>query len=271
MVPGKVCSNIGIAHAIVRAVNASLAGRPVVRFGTAPGEQTQVDWVEFRKGKNPLYAFCATLGRSRVSFVEFVTDMKNVLLGAICKPWTVQWLKGIAGHQDFGGSTLVHLFNYEIYMHKVISLHEKQVNVELTRAAQNAINVLNSPLVAEIHLIFGCLIVKRVWFKETSQEDDVLILGNLSTRFRTVRYAKHCRFSHIDSGEEQPMDYPLVADKKAFVPHWLRIDFHRGRWVGRYGYDRSATLEIVNSRQNLADEGMSVNKLLQGFSAWKFK
>lgn len=49
---------------------------PVVRFETAPGEQMQVDWVEFRKGKNPLYAFCATLGFSRMSFVEFVTDMK---------------------------------------------------------------------------------------------------------------------------------------------------------------------------------------------------
>ncbi len=49
---------------------------PVVRFETAPGEQMQVDWVEFRKGKNPLYAFCATLGFSRASFVEFATDMK---------------------------------------------------------------------------------------------------------------------------------------------------------------------------------------------------
>jgi transposase len=49
---------------------------PIVRFETAPGEQMQVDWVEFRKGKNPLYAFCATLGFSRASYVEFVTDMK---------------------------------------------------------------------------------------------------------------------------------------------------------------------------------------------------
>ena len=50
---------------------------PVVRFETAPGEQTQVGaLVEFRHGRNPLYAFCATLGYSRVSFVEFVTDMK---------------------------------------------------------------------------------------------------------------------------------------------------------------------------------------------------
>lgn len=49
---------------------------PVLRFETAPGEQMQVDWVEFRQGKTPLYAFCATLGYSRISYVEFVSDMK---------------------------------------------------------------------------------------------------------------------------------------------------------------------------------------------------
>ena len=52
------------------------AMEPVVRFETAPGEQLQVDWVEFRKGAKPLYAFCATLGYSRASYVEFVSDMK---------------------------------------------------------------------------------------------------------------------------------------------------------------------------------------------------
>lgn len=49
---------------------------PVVRFETEPGAQMQVDWVEFRKGQRPLYAFCATLGYSRASHVEFVSDMK---------------------------------------------------------------------------------------------------------------------------------------------------------------------------------------------------
>lgn len=63
-------------RAFLRGLKPSLPIDPVVRFETAPGEQMQVDWVEFRKGKNPLYAFCATLGFSRASFVEFVTDMK---------------------------------------------------------------------------------------------------------------------------------------------------------------------------------------------------
>ncbi len=47
---------------------------PVVRFETEPGQQMQVDWGVFRRGKAPLSAFVATLGWSRYSYVEFVTD-----------------------------------------------------------------------------------------------------------------------------------------------------------------------------------------------------
>ena len=64
----------------LRSMKPTLPIEPVVRFETTPGEQMQVDWVEFRKGSNPLYAFCATLGYSRASYVEFVTDMKVVTL-----------------------------------------------------------------------------------------------------------------------------------------------------------------------------------------------
>ena len=60
----------------LREIKPTLPPEPVIRFETAPGEQMQVDWVEFRKGRQPLYAFCATLGYSRASYVEFVTDMK---------------------------------------------------------------------------------------------------------------------------------------------------------------------------------------------------
>jgi transposase len=43
---------------------------------TPPGKQMQVDWIEFHKGKNPLSAFVATLGFSRASYVEFVSNEK---------------------------------------------------------------------------------------------------------------------------------------------------------------------------------------------------
>ncbi|WP_428984048.1 IS21 family transposase [Rhodoferax potami] len=52
---------------------------PVVRFETQPGEQMQMDWIEFRKSGHKdgmLAAFVATLGHSRATFAEFVTDMK---------------------------------------------------------------------------------------------------------------------------------------------------------------------------------------------------
>ena len=69
-------------RAFLRTLKPARAMEPVVRFETAPGEQLQVDWVEFRKGVKPLYAFCATLGYSRASYVEFVSDMKAQTLVA---------------------------------------------------------------------------------------------------------------------------------------------------------------------------------------------
>ena len=70
---------------------------PVVRFETVPGAQMQVDWVEFRKGTRPLYAFCATLGYSRASHVEFVSDMKVATLIA-CHEHTFTALGGVPRH-----------------------------------------------------------------------------------------------------------------------------------------------------------------------------
>lgn len=49
---------------------------PIVRFETEPGQQMQVDWAHFIYGKLKLYAFIATLGYSRASYVEFVEDMQ---------------------------------------------------------------------------------------------------------------------------------------------------------------------------------------------------
>jgi len=53
---------------------------PVVRFETAPGQQLQVDWCVFRRGRSPLSAFVATLGYSRFTYVEFVTSERFELL-----------------------------------------------------------------------------------------------------------------------------------------------------------------------------------------------
>lgn len=47
---------------------------PIVRFETLAGEQLQIDFVVFRRGDHPLRAFTASLGYSRMSYVEFVDN-----------------------------------------------------------------------------------------------------------------------------------------------------------------------------------------------------
>ena len=123
-------------------------------------------------------------------------------------------------------------------MQKTIQLHGKAVRVKLTGAALHAARTLQKLLVAEIHLIFGCLVVKRVWFKVAADVDiqPVMISDRLGVGFRVVRYTKSCRISNIDNGDELPMDFPLVGDKRRYVPDWLKIDYRNGKWHGSYGY-----------------------------------
>jgi len=54
----------------------SIKPEAIIRFETEPGYQMQVDWAVFRRGKDRLSAFIATLGFSRAAYVEFVTDEK---------------------------------------------------------------------------------------------------------------------------------------------------------------------------------------------------
>ncbi|AJW97649.1 helix-turn-helix domain of resolvase family protein [Burkholderia gladioli] len=68
---------------------------PLVRFETAAGDQMQVDWVEFRRRKGAnLFAFVATLGHSRATYVEFVSDMRlDTLLR--CHVNCFNWFGGV--------------------------------------------------------------------------------------------------------------------------------------------------------------------------------
>ena len=55
---------------------------PLIRFETEPGRQMQADFATLRRGKDRLAVFIATLGWSRTTYVEFVTDERmETLLG----------------------------------------------------------------------------------------------------------------------------------------------------------------------------------------------
>jgi transposase len=53
---------------------------PLIRFETEPGRQMQADFATIRRGKDRLAVFIATLGWSRATFVEFVTDERMATL-----------------------------------------------------------------------------------------------------------------------------------------------------------------------------------------------
>ena len=88
---------------------------PVVRFETAPGHQMQVDWVEFRKGAQPLYAFCATLGYSRMSYVEFVADERELANSTLPRGHGVSWLRRVPGQTLTATSSLEHQYLSAMY------------------------------------------------------------------------------------------------------------------------------------------------------------
>jgi hypothetical protein len=116
-----------------------------------------------------------------------------------------------------------------------IILHGKPVRVELTGAAERALAQRTAPLFAEVQLIFGCLIAKRVWFRDEACAEAVAVTPTLSVWFRPVRYDKSCGFGEIDGGAVAS-DYPLAVERVCFVPDVVRIDHRAGNWLGDFTY-----------------------------------
>jgi hypothetical protein len=129
-------------------------------------------------------------------------------------------------------------------MNTTIQLHGKCVEVELSAAAERALLRREAPLYAEVQLIFGCMIAKRVWFRDEPMQEAVAVTPKLRVWFRPARYQKTCSLDDIDGGAEAS-DYPMTADRRRFVPDALRIDYRRGKWLGEFTY----SMDVYRSRQ----------------------
>ncbi len=133
-------------------------------------------------------------------------------------------------------------------MNTTIYLHGKPVRLELSSAAERALSRRATPLFAEVQLIFGCMIAKRVWFREEAVDGAVPVTPMLNVWFRPARYAKACSFDAIDNGAVAS-DYPMVAERKCFVPDLVRIDYRGGKWVGDFTYTRDSLPESIGQLQ----------------------
>jgi len=116
-----------------------------------------------------------------------------------------------------------------------IQFNGKPMTVHLSHAAESALCERTTPLVAEMELYFSCMIRKRVRFHTVVRSDRTVVAsGNLCVSFRPVM-TEQCRIDTHGDDEAVLTEFP-IARPAAYVPHWLRIDYHDGEWVGEFGY-----------------------------------
>jgi hypothetical protein len=114
-----------------------------------------------------------------------------------------------------------------------ITLADKTVEIRLSARATRALAERESPLLAEMELLFSCLIRKRVRFGDLAMESVTTVSDRLSVSFRPVM-TRVCAISDL-AGSPPMEDFP-VANPRPYVPRWLAIDYRRGEWFGEFGY-----------------------------------
>lgn len=115
-----------------------------------------------------------------------------------------------------------------------VILNDKKVHVRLSDSAQRALADRKTPLLAEMELLFSCLIRKRVYFRDhLDPETATEVSSRLAVRFRPVM-TRACSVSSVE-GSVPSEDFP-IADPRPYVPRWLNIDFRKGKWQGEFGY-----------------------------------
>lgn len=135
-------------------------------------------------------------------------------------------------------------------MKKILAFHNKDIDIQLSAAAEKQSKKLSSTLVIEIQIYFSCLLGKRLAFysndsmantypldKDTFTEllaDSQTLTENIKLRFNTVM-TKSCSVS--DQAGPPPVTDFKIAKQKPYVPNWLTIDYKNGIWSGKYGWD----------------------------------
>lgn len=121
-------------------------------------------------------------------------------------------------------------------MPQTIEIDGRNVNVSLSKAANDALAQRDTPLLVEMELYFSCLIRKQVRFRDAGTDSAIPFNERLHIAFRPVM-TRACGKDY--EGDEPPLtDFPIV-NAKAYVPRWLRIDYHRGQWQGEFGYEKA--------------------------------
>ena len=120
-------------------------------------------------------------------------------------------------------------------MDATISILGKPLRVHVSASAERQLARRREPMFAEMELYFSCLIRKQVRFGGAREGTDAVpVREGLHVRFRPVM-TQRCSVS--EGGSAPPLtEFPIV-NARAYMPHWLRIDYRRGEWLCEFGFD----------------------------------
>lgn len=123
-------------------------------------------------------------------------------------------------------------------MSRVVHILDRPVHLTLSGAADRAAARLETPLVAEMELLFSCMVAKRMHFGTGSNTTgaEVAVHPHLTLAFRAT-IASTC---DPGGGAALRYDTTTVPDLRPYIPKWCRIDWRDGVWHGEFGYDSNA-------------------------------
>lgn len=118
---------------------------------------------------------------------------------------------------------------------RTVQLGHRDVRLQLSRAAEDALARRHEPLIAEMELYFSCLIRKRVRFPEQPHADALCatVSNDLVICFRPVM-TRACSIQEA-AGKPELDAFP-IRRPDAFIPKSLSLDFRHDTWSGEYGF-----------------------------------
>lgn len=116
-----------------------------------------------------------------------------------------------------------------------VKMLDKTIDVALTSAALRQLKECTQPLCVEMELYFSCLIRKQVRIREQiDSEFMVEVNDQLTLGFRPVM-TKTCSVHDHEDAPPPLSDFP-IRKPQSYIPHWLKLDYHKGKWKGEFGY-----------------------------------
>ena len=122
-------------------------------------------------------------------------------------------------------------------MDKLVEIHGRPMKLSISKAAAKQLRQRTEPLLLEMELYFSCLVRKRVYVKESAGTAECVSLGDkLKVWFRPV-VTETCAMRDVARDNPPVKDMP-IAEPERYFPHWLTLDFRRGKWRAEFGYGR---------------------------------